>query len=71
MQKLISLAGITKNETELEEIYKKIYAKYKEDVPFVGLYRNKSITISSTSLIGTVKSNNYTSFYGIAEWYRK
>lgn len=71
MKKLVQNAGIIKNEDELKDIYKQIYSKYKEDVPFVGLYRNKQMTISSTSLAGQVKSNNYSSFFGIEEWYRK
>ena len=71
MIKLINNAGIIRNESELKEIYKQIYSKYKEDVPFIGLYRNKNITISSTSLVGTINANNYSTFYGISEWYRK
>ncbi len=71
MQKLLQEASYLKDKDSLKEAYKKIYSKYKEDVPFVGLYRNKSLTISSTSLVGNVVSNNYCSFYGIASWYRK
>ena len=71
MIKLVNNAGIIRNESELKEIYKQIYSKYKEDVPFIGLYRNKNITISSTSLVGTINANNYSTFYGISEWYRK
>ena len=71
MIELLNNATIIKDTKQLKEIYQKIYAQYKEDVPFIGLYRNKNITISSTSLVGTINANNYSTFYGISEWYRK
>ena len=71
MFELIKNASIIKDTKQLKDIYQKIYNLYKEDVPFIGLYRNKNMTISTQSLIGTVEPNNYTSFYGIEEWYRK
>lgn len=71
MFELVHNASIMKDEKQLKEIYEKIYNVYKDDVPFIGLYRNKNITISTQSLIGTVEPNNYTSFYGMEEWYRK
>ena len=58
-------------EVSLKETYKKIYNLYKEDVPFIGLYRDKNITISAQSLIGAVEPNNYTTFFNIESWYRK
>ena len=71
MQELINSVSIIKDSAELKERYKKIYSIYKEDVPFIGLYRNKNITITSQDLIGTIKPNTYTSFYDISLWYRK
>ena len=62
---------LTNNFETKKEIYNQIFDLYKDEVPFVGLYRNKSTTISTQSLIGTITPNNYTSFYGIEEWYRK
>lgn len=71
MLELIKNAHMIRDEKQLQEIYQKIYNLYKEDVPFIGLYRDKNITISSDSLIGEIIPNNYTTFYGIEEWYRK
>lgn len=71
MLDLLNNASILKETKQLKEVYKKIYNLYKEDVPFVGLYRNKNITISTQSLVGEIEPNNYTSFYGIEKWYRK
>ena len=56
---------------KIKEIYQKVYNIYKEDVPFIGLYRTKGMIITSSSLIGTVEANCYTSFYEINNWYRK
>lgn len=71
MTDLMQNANIIKDTKQLKEIYQKIHNLYKEDVPFVGLYRSKNITISTQSLIGIVEPNNYTSFYNIENWYRK
>lgn len=71
MFELLQNASIIKDIKQLKEIYQKIYNLYKEDVPFIGLYRNKNITITSQNLVGTVEPNNYTTFYGLESWYRK
>ena len=54
MFELVQNASIIKETKQLKAIYEEIYKIYKEDVPFIGLYRNKNITISSQNLIGTV-----------------
>lgn len=71
MAELMQNASIIRDTKQLKEIYKKIYNLYKEDVPFVGLYRDKNITISAQALIGTIEPNNYTTFFNIESWYRK
>ena len=71
MTELMQNANITKETKQLKEIYQKIYNLYKEDVPFVGLYRSKNITITSQSMVGIVEPNNYSTFYGIEGWYRR
>ena len=61
----------TKNINGLKENYKELLEIYKNDIPFIGLYRNKNITINSQSLEGEISPNNYTTFYNIEKWYRK
>ena len=61
----------TKNDKILTDNYKKIYETYKEDLPFLGLYRGKNIIISTQRLAGSIEANNYSSFYNISTWYRK
>lgn len=65
-------SGISsKNTNGLKENYKEILNIYKDEVPFIGLYRNKNITVTNQSLVGEIVTNNYTTFYNIASWYRK
>ena len=61
----------TKSTKTLKEKYTEILNIYKDEVPFIGLYRNKNITISSQNLVGEIVTNNYSTFYNIADWYRK
>lgn len=71
MNELMQKSLIIKNTKELSEIYQKIYSQYKEDVPFIGLYRNKNITLTSQSLTAKITPNNYTTYYNLESWYRK
>jgi len=69
---LILKSGVsTKSTKTLKEKYTEIFNTYKDEIPFIGLYRNKNITISSQNLVGTISTNNYTTFYNISDWYRK
>lgn len=61
----------TKNDKLIVDGYRKVYDIYKDELPFLGLYRGKNIIISTQSLVGTVMANNYSSFYNIATWYRR
>jgi peptide/nickel transport system substrate-binding protein len=71
MLSIINSGISTKNTNGLKENYSKMLNTYKDEMPFIGLYRNKNITITSNSLIGEVATNNYSSFYNVASWYRK
>lgn len=59
------------DEKLLKEKYEKILEIYQEEVPYIGLYRNKNMVIYSNNLMGDVKPNNYSIFYHFAEWYRQ
>ena len=61
----------TKNDKLIVDGYRKVYEFYKEDMPYIGLYRGKNIIISTQSMAGTVFANNYNMFYNIATWYRR
>ena len=68
---ILSSGISTKSSKVLKEKYSEIYNTYKAEVPFIGLYRSKNITITSEKLIGEIIVNNYSTFYNISNWYRK
>ncbi len=68
---ILQNAGMINDSSKIKEMYQKVYNIYKDEVPFIGLYRAKSIVVKSSSLVGTVEANNYTSFYELDNWYRK
>ena len=61
-----------KNITDQEELkkrYKKIYEIYDEEVPYVGIGRNKIFVITSTYLNGKIESKWYNLFFEFKDWY--
>ena len=60
-----------KDENLLQEKYKVIYGLYKEDMPYISLYFDRSTVIYSTSLMGEVNPNHFNIFYNIEKWYRQ
>ena len=71
MQNLLNSAKGETNATELKNDFDKIYRIYIQDVPFVGLYRDKYVLLTSQNLMGEMYPNNYSILYNIEEWYRK
>lgn len=59
------------DENELKSNYQKIYDAYVNDVPYIGIARNKTKIITNTRLVGDVKANWYSMFYNIKDWYTK
>lgn len=59
------------DEKLIAQKYKKIIDIYFEEQPFISLYRNKTTIVKSQNLTGKIIGNNYFSYYGIEEWYRK
>ena len=60
----------TSDENVLKEKYKRIVEIYNEDVPFLGLYRNKATVVKSQNVAGELTPNNYFSYYNIHTWSR-
>lgn len=54
-----------------KESYKRIVEIYKEEVPYIGLYRNQVIVAYGQSVRGDVTPNNYSVFYQFEQWYRQ
>lgn len=67
---LNEIKGIT-DEQLLKEKMKQIVAIYQEEVPYIGLYRNRQTAIISPNLVGKIEPNNANLFYHIENWYRQ
>lgn len=60
-----------REEKTLKEKYNNLANIYKEDMPYVYLYWNRSSLICSSKLMGDIKPNRYNLFYNIDTWYRQ
>ena len=59
------------DENELKAKYQRLYDIYNEDVPYIGIARNKTLVLKNTDLTGEIKGNWYNMFYNIGEWYTR
>ena len=71
IKNMISYLDNITNEEELKNNYKKIYDYYNNDVPYIGICRNKIKVLTSTRLVGEIKANWYSVFHNVNEWYTK
>ena len=66
------IMNVAKNSTDSKELkskYQRLYEIYNDEVPYIGIARNKLIAVKNTELVGDVKANWYSMFYNIKEWY--
>ena len=54
-----------------KESYKKIVEIYKQDVAYIGLYRNQVTVAYGESVRGDITPNSYSIFYQFSKWYRQ
>ena len=71
IKNMIRYMGNITNEDELKANFKKIYDAYNNDVPYIGICRNKVKVLTSTRLVGEIKANWFSVFHNIQEWYTK
>ena len=57
------------DENELKQKFQRLYEIYNEQVPYIGIARNKVIALKNTRLEGEIKANWYNMFYNINQWY--
>lgn len=69
LTEMINFLGNITDENELKSKYQRIYEIYNEEVPYIGIARNKIVAAKNTNLVGEVKANWYNMFYNINEWY--
>ena len=53
------------------ENYTEIQKIVNEDVPYIGLYRNKNTLLLNENVGGTFTPNSYNSYYNCNEWFRQ
>ena len=61
---------IQNNLGDIEKI-SEILKKANEEVPYIGLYRNKGITILNANMGGDFAINSYNIYYNFNTWYRQ
>lgn len=71
VKKLLNEVNNIREEKTLKEKYNNIIDIYKEDMPYVYLYWNRSSLVCSSKLMGDIKPNRYNLFYNIDTWYRQ
>jgi peptide/nickel transport system substrate-binding protein len=71
-QEVNDIMNVVKNSTDSNELkskYQRLYELYNDEVPYIGIARNKIIAVKNTELVGDIKANWYSMFYNIKEWY--
>ena len=51
--------------------YEEIEKQANDDVPYIGLYRNKGIVLLNANVGGNFQSNSYFTYFNFNEWYRQ
>ena len=63
-----NIGNITE-ENRLKESYQKLYDIYNNEVPYIGIARNKILVITNTYLTGQIDARWYNLFFGFKDWY--
>lgn len=71
ISKILNEVKDVREENILKEKYNNLIDIYKEDMPYVYLYWNRSSLICSSKLMGDIKPNRYNLFFNINTWYRQ
>lgn len=69
VKEIMEYAHNITEENKLKEKYQKLYEIYNNEVPFLGIARNKIYVITNSYLTGEIKGEWYNLFFGIKEWY--
>ena len=68
-KEIMNYIGNITEENELKEKYQKLYDIYNDEVPYIGIARNKISVITNTYLTGKIGAKWYNLFFGFNEWY--
>lgn len=70
VREIMQVVKNTTDENVIKEKYKRLAEIYKSDIPYISLYNNKQTIAHNTALVGEIKPNWYSAFYGIETWYK-
>lgn len=59
------------DEELFKEKYNKIFEIVQDEMPYIGLYRNKNSMILNQKVSGEINPNNYSLFYNFETWCKK
>lgn len=70
VQKVILETKNISDRDTLKTKYKTIFESVQDEMPYIGLYRNKNFLIQNRNLNNNMEPNNYSIFYNIEYWYK-
>lgn len=69
-KKIINEINSITDQEELKSRYKKLYEIYDEEVPYIGIARNKIYMITNSYLNGEFDARWYNLFFKFKDWYK-
>ena len=69
-KKIINELNSITDQEELKSRYKKLYEIYNEEVPYIGIARNKIYVITNSYLNGEFDARWYNLFFKFKDWYK-
>ena len=73
-EEILNILNSVKNQNNQDEIkkeYQRLYEIYKEEIPYVGLYRETDYVVFNQGLICNLNPNSFNIFNNIEKWYRQ
>lgn len=69
-KEIIEVINNITNEEELKVKYQKLFEIYTNEVPYIGIARNKLYVTTNTYLNGKIEPRWYNLFFGFKDWYK-
>lgn len=73
-EEILEILNSVKNQNSQDEIknkYQRLYEIYKEEMPYIGLYRETDYVVFNQGLICNLNPNSFNIFNNIEKWYRQ
>ena len=73
-EEILNILNLVKNQNNQDEIkkeYERLYEIYKQEIPYIGLYRETDYVVFNQGLICNLNPNSFNIFNNIEKWYRQ